>query len=247
MLDFARRAQSGIYTNCKVEHFPGFSRFVVADIPIFREPGWEAENPPSKISKPQSSDSIPEGRSISRAKRKIFDIAALNPFRYFVTLTLDKTKIDRQSPEAVAQKLKTYLSNRVKRNDLRYIIVPEYHKDGRGIHLHGLFAGRLRLTDSGHRTRLGKPIYHLADWPYGFSTCVELTGDKEAVARYIAKYVTKDSKKILGHFYYAGGRIQREPEREYVNLLYDDLDAPAYYVADLGISFKYITVKGAAV
>lgn len=245
MFNFARREESGIYTNGKVEYFPGFTRFVVADVPVFREPGWEAEKPQHKLHKPQSPDSTPQGRSISRAKRKIFDIAALNRFQYFVTFTLDGAKIDRQSPEETGQKLKTFLSNKVKRNGMAYIIVPEYHKDGKSIHFHGLMSGRFRLTDSGHRTKDGKVIYNMDDWTYGFSTCIELTGDQEAVARYVAKYVTKDTKKILGNFYYAGGNIQRVPEREYVNLLYDEIDVSANYVPDLGVSFKYLTVKGA--
>lgn len=244
MLDFARREESGIYTNGKVEYFPGFTRFVVADAPVFREPGWEAEKPRHVLHKPQSPDNPPQGRSISRAKQKIHDIAALNPFDYFVTLTLDGRKIDRESPEEVGQKLKIFLSNKVRRNGMSYIIVPEYHKDGKGIHLHGLVSGRFRLTDSGHKTRDGRVVYNMADWPYGFSTCIELTGEREAVARYIAKYVTKDARKILGNFYYAGGEIQRTPEREYVNLLYDEVDAPAHHVPDLGVSFKYLTVKG---
>lgn len=243
MLDFARREQCGIYTNGKVEYFPGFTRFTVADAPVFREPGWEPEKPPHKLHKPQSPDNPPQGRSISRAKRKIHDIAALNPFQYFVTLTLDASKINRQSSDEVGQKLKTFLSNKVRRNDMSYIIVPEYHKDGKSIHLHGLVSGRFKLTDSRHRTKDGRPIYNMVDWPYGFSTCIELKGDREAVAHYIAKYVTKDTQKILGNFYYAGGEIRRTPEREYVNLLYDEIDAPCYYVPDLGVTFKYLTVK----
>lgn len=244
MLNFARREESGIYTNGKVEFFPGFTRFVVADVPVFREPGWEAEKPHSRPHKPQSLDSQPQPRSVSRAKQKIFDIAALNDFRYFVTFTLDGKKIDRQSAEDVACKLKIFLSNKVKRNNLCYLIVPEYHKDGKSIHLHGLLSGRLRLTDSGHITKDCRVVYNVEDWTYGFSTCVELTGDREAVARYIAKYVTKDTRKILGNFYYAGGNIQRVPEREYVDLLYDEIDAVAHYVPELGVSFKYLTVKG---
>lgn len=244
MLDFARREESGIYTNGKVEYFPNFTRFTVADAPVFREPGWEAERPRHKLHKPQSPDNTPQRRSISRAKRKIYDIAALNPFQYFVTFTLDGTKIDRQSSEEVGQKLKIFLSNKVRRNEMTYIVVPEYHKDGKSIHLHGLVSGHFRLTDSSHKTKDSKIIYNMDDWTYGFSTCVELSGDREAVARYIAKYVTKDTRKILGNFYYAGGNIQRTPEREYVNLSYDEIESPARYVPDLGVSFKYLTVKG---
>lgn len=245
MLNFARREESEIYTNAKVEFFPGFTRFVVADVAVFREPGWEAEKPCSRPHKPQSPNNQPQARSVSRAKQKIFDIAALNDFRYFVTFTLDQKKIDRQSAEDVAHKLKIFLSNKVKRNDLCYLIVPEYHKDGKSIHFHGLLSGRLRLTDSGHRTKDGRSIYNVEDWGYGFSTCVELTGDREAVARYIAKYVTKDTKKILGNFYYAGGSVRRIPDREYIDLLYDEIEAPGHYVPELGVSFKYLTVKGA--
>jgi len=244
MLDFARRPESGIYTNAKVEYFPGFTRFTVADAPVFREPGWEAEKPQHRLHKPQSPDNVPQGRSISRAKRKIHDIAALNEFQYFVTFTLNGTKIDRQSPEEVGQKLKTFLSNKVRRNGWSYIIVPEYHKDGKGIHLHGLVSGHLRLTDSCRRTKDGRKVYNVDDWRYGFSTCIELTGDREAVARYIVKYVTKDTQKILGNFYYAGGNIERNPEKEYINLEYAEIEAPDYYVPDLGVNFKYLTVKG---
>jgi hypothetical protein len=244
MLDFARRAESGIYTNAKVEYFPSFTRFTVADVPVFREPGWEAEKPQYRLHKPQSPDNAPQGRSISRAKRKIHDIAALNDFRYFVTLTLDGAKIDRCSADEVGQKLKIFLSNKVRRNGWSYIIVPEYHKDGKGIHLHGLISGSIGLTDSRHRTKDGRTVYNIDDWKYGFSTCIELSGDREAVARYIVKYVTKDTQKILGNFYYAGGNIERKPESEYLNLEYEEIEAPDHYVADLGVNFKYLTVKG---
>lgn len=245
MPDFIHRERDGIYTNARVEFFPGFTRLAVADAPVFREPGWEAEHPHTVTHKPQGKENQPQGRSVSRAKRKIFDIAALNGFRYFVTLTLDGGKIDRTSQEEVGRKTRTWLSNKVRRNALAYLIVPEYHKDGKAIHLHGLVSGQLHLTDSCHRTRDGKTVYNLDDWKYGFSTCVELTGDMEAVARYIAKYVTKDTRKIFGNFYYAGGNIRRLPDREYVNLLYDAVDAPAYFVPELGVSFKYLTIKGA--
>lgn len=244
MLNFARRNQSEIYTNSKVEYFPSFTRFTVADVPVFREPGWEPDRPTHSLHKPQCRDNPPEGRSISRAKKKIFDIAALNDFQYFVTLTLDAQRIDRQSAEDVSHKLKIFLGNKVKRCSLSYILVPEYHKDGCSIHLHGLVSGNLRLTDSGHKDKHGRIVYNWDDWTYGFSTCVKLDGDPEAVARYITKYVTKDTQKILGNFYYAGGGITRKPESEYTDLDFDDIPAEPYFVPALGIYFKYVTVKG---
>lgn len=244
MLDFARRNRADIYTNGKVEYFPSFTRFTVSDIPVFREPGWEADRPVRSLHKPQCRDNPPERRSISRAKKKIFDIAALNQFQYFVTLTLDGSKINRQSPKDVAHKLKIFLGNKVKRCNLSYILVPEYHSDGCSIHLHGLVSGNLKLTDSGHKDRHGRTVYNWDDWTYGFSTCIKLDGVPEAVAHYITKYVTKDTKKILGNFYYAGGGISRKPEAEYANLDFDDIPAEPYFVPALGINFKYVTVQG---
>ena len=240
-----RRIDGELRTNCKIEYFSDFTKFTVADVPIFKERGWEADKKrPSGTSKPQNCDNAPEVRSMNRAKGKIFNIAALNPFDYFITWTLDKSKIDREDSTIISKRLKIFLSNMVNRNNLSYLIVPEYHKDGKAIHFHGLLSGNLRLVDSGKRLPDGRTIYNMPQWSYGFSTCVELAGSRGKVANYITKYITKDTKKILGNFYYAGGHLIREPDREFTNLPYDSIEAAPHYVPELGINFKYVTVEG---
>ena len=240
-----RRTDGELRTNCKIEYYPDFTKFTVADVPIFKERGWETdEKQPSSTSKPQNPDNAPEVRSMNRAKGKIFNIAALNNFQYFITWTLDKSKIDRESPEVISKTLKTFLSNKVKRNGMSYLIVPEYHKDGKSIHFHGLISGNFSLVDSTHRHSDGRIVYNMPQWSYGFSTCVELTGSRGKLANYLTKYITKDTKKILGNFYYAGGHLIREPDREFTNLPYDSIEAAPYYVPELGINFKYVTVEG---
>ena len=55
----------------------------------------------------------------------------------------------------------------VKRKNYQYILFAEYHKDGKGIHFHGLANGDLDMVDSGHRTKNGSTnneLYELEIW-----------------------------------------------------------------------------------
>ena len=244
---FFHRIDGELRTNCKIEHFPDFTKFTVTDVPIFKERGWEQRGKsPLRTPKPQSKDNSPETRSINRAKSKIFNIAALNDFQHFITWTLDKSKIDREDSTIISKRLKIFLSNMVSRNNLSYLVVPEYHKDGKAIHFHGLLSGNLHLVDSGKRLSDGRTIYNMPQWNYGFSTCVEVAGSRQKIARYIVKYITKDTKKILGNFYYAGGHITRNPDIELTTLDFDSIEAEPFFVPELGVNFKYLTIEGSA-
>lgn len=172
--------------------------------------------------------------SIKRACDKIFEIAYANDFKYFITFTLDQTKIDRYDPKQIIKKLNTWLANKVRRNNLQYIIVPEYHKD-KAIHFHGLISGNnLKLKYSGHKLKDGRSIYNCGSWSFGFSTVVELDDRKEQVSRYITKYITKDIdmslEKIFGRFYFSGGKgLKRNVETLYCNVDMNDLENGTIY------------------
>ncbi|RKJ61001.1 hypothetical protein D7Y09_16580 [bacterium 1XD42-1] len=126
--------------------------------------------------------------SIKRAIDKAFEIGLANDFQYFITLTLDPTKIDRYDTKKIYKKLRDWLSNRVKRNQMDYILFPEYHKlrEGeteRAIHFHGLInAQNLTLTNSGRTTKNGQVIYNLDNWKFGFSTVIKLDGSPAVVS-----------------------------------------------------------------
>ena len=83
-------------------------------------------------------------RSMRRAATQMRDICLSTPFRYFVTLTLDPAKIDRHDMEALTKVINRWADNRVRRNGLAYVLVPERHKDG-AIHLHGFINESLPL------------------------------------------------------------------------------------------------------
>lgn len=223
----------------------GTSKITVCNKPIFKDSRYvsSSDSDDSKIvvSKPKNMTNEVRPDSVKRAKEAVFDIALCNEWNYFVTLTLDFTKIDRYDSVAVSKAVIDWFKNMVKRHDVLYLLLPEKHKDG-AIHMHALMKGELDLDDSGKKTKDGKVIYNLPQWIYGFSTAIEITGDPLYVAKYITKYVTKDMKKIFGKFYYAGGKgLQRKPSIKLYDIYYDSVNSKEYLVDEVNLGFKYIT------
>lgn len=232
--------EKDVYHNVKQEIYPTFIRSTVCSKPIFKDKAFECVN--QIIRKRNSSYNMSNpvrNDSILRAKRKVFDIAMLNKFDYFITWTLDKNKIDRYDVKEIKQKLLTFLSNLRQRYNAKYLLIPEFHKD-KAIHMHGLFSGDFKLIDSGIKTKDGKIIYNMPQWTYGFSTAIEISGDYLNVCKYITKYVEKDFKKIFGKFYYSGGVLIREPAKKYCDADYDAIEATEYHCEKANASFKYI-------
>lgn len=195
--------------------------------PIFREPGWEDAAwtdkpqgaPRTKGKKSEGDDQL---RSMRRARANLRRLALANGFDYFVTLTLNGAKIDRYDGAAVVKKLNQWADNMVRRHGLRYILVPELHKDG-AFHFHGFMSGRgLKVVDSGVKWD-DRPVYNLPQWRLGFSTAQQLYGDYHAAVGYCCKYIGKQEyQRPLGRWYYSGGAL-RQPEKVYADLEYREL------------------------
>lgn len=195
-------------------------------------------------------------RSQRRAKSHLLDFALCNNFECFVTLTLDSKVIDRTDYKAIIKKLNTWLDNRVRRIGLKYVGVPELHKDG-AIHFHILCNDVLKIVDSGTviRPTGGKPVkvatatrqgfkldecrkvYNISDWTLGFSTMYYTYGDVRAVANYIVKYITKGDKKVGGRWYYSGGDLLK-PLYRYDYVSFDEVVDYDYDFECEGGNFK---------
>lgn len=208
MLDIVKRREE-ISHNVRVTRYPdGSCRVVVADRPIYLESGYERAR---KTDAPSAPEVAKEGddRAKRRAKSAVRDLALSNRFGWFVTLTLDQSRIDRYDYTQVVQKLNRWMDNRVRRNGLRYVMVAERHKDG-AIHFHALMSwDTLHVVDSGHKDKQGRVVYNLPAWDYGFTTAVRLDGEYRRVVAYLCKYITKstDDGKVGGRWYYRGGRL----------------------------------------
>ena len=174
--------------------------------------------------------SINAGRR--RSRRRFFDLIQCNwEFDCMVTFTVSPEMADRESYKDIISKLNVWLANRVSRHGLKYILVPEYHSDGKAIHFHG-FMNReaLKLVDSGHKHK-GRRVYNVLDYALGFSTCVKLDNMRQYAAWYCYKYITKGDEKIGGRYMLSGGKL-RKPIYEYATVDYDEAVGEEWQVAD---------------
>lgn len=206
---------------------------------------------------PSKEDNL--NRSKRRAKNNIIDIILCNNFDVFVTLTLNPNEIDckKEDYKTIIKKLNTYLDNRVRRNGLRYVGVPELQKNG-NIHFHFLCnSNGLKLVHSGTYIMPcgGKPrkeytvkkhgysiadcknVYNIVDWNLGFTTAIETYGTVEAVANYIGKYITKSTQKIGGRWYYSGGKLKK-PVYKYAKISFEEINNYTYEFECNGGKYK---------
>lgn len=243
-----RQSEVQIYHNAKAKIYPdGTEKITYCSKPIFRESGWELAEPYQglklKQSKPKNMDNEPRDDNVRRAKNKVFDIALINPFTYFITLTFDQQHVDRYSVEETKACIQRFFNNLACWHDCIYLLIPELHKDS-AIHAHGLISGNIKLMDSGKQTKDGKPIFNMPQWLYGFSTAIELTGESLNVARYITKYISKDFRKVYGSFYFAGGKgLKRSPPVKLYDKSYEQINVQEYYNQGAKLGFKYQTIE----
>ena len=178
-----------------------------------------------------------------RARAKLRRLALANGFDYFVTLTLDPAKIDRYDGAAVTKALGRWADNMVRRHGLRYVLVPERHRDG-AFHFHGFMAGSGLIAKDSGVERGGRPVYNLPQWPYGFTTAQRLYGDYHAAVGYCCKYIGKqEGERPLGRWYYSGGAL-REPGKIYDDLNYREVENAVEFSIP-GAKLKVSHMKGA--
>lgn len=159
-----------------------------------------------------------------RAKAKVKDIALCNRFTHMFTLTLNGELIDRYDATQVYKKLRAFLSNAVQRQDFRYVLIPEYHKQKEGedkpaIHMHGLCSlgavpieAALSKDGTPLKDKAGRQIFNMTSWSWGFSACVELDADYEKAVSYVTKYITKAETKIFGKWYLSTRSLVKAPD-----------------------------------
>lgn len=267
-----RRKIDAIQHTARLKTYPGGEfEIMAATKPIFREKGWESADvgayyaptlarklpPKGAAAQPEcehtfdQGDGAPKdctGRAARRAAARVRDLALANDFTWFVTLTLDQDKVNRYDDAQVIRKLNQWLSNQVRRCGLRYVIVPERHKDG-ALHFHGFVNdvpgmehSGTWITPEGGRPRRPRseaqrkawaaagndggyhPVYNWLRWTYGFTTAIRLHGEYSHAVAYVCKYVRKQasSGKTAGRWYYSGGEL-REPAVELLDVELEEL------------------------
>lgn len=161
-----------------------------------------------------------EERAVRRAKTCVTDYVMTNvDLTNFVTYTLDSKKIDRYDEKEIYKKMRNWLSNRVKRKGLKYILVPELHKD-KAWHFHGFTNVDLK-------------------WNYGFQLTREIKSDADRDNRikYITDYVKKDMVKFNGRRYLHSNNLEK-PTKIYCNVDFESIESKCVELEDLGVKMK---------
>jgi hypothetical protein len=133
-------------------------------------------------------------QSLSRTKKTIKEYALCNEFEYFSTLTFDRTKINACELETIKKNIGQWLNNYKKRvnKNLKYLLIPELHKDKKHFHLHGLISGIEDIKEF-RKSSKGVMRYNWIAWEdkYGFNS-LEKVKNTAKVSNYITKYITKE-------------------------------------------------------
>lgn len=161
-----------------------------------------------------------EERAVRRAKTCVMDYVRTNvDLNNFVTYTLDSKKIDRYDEKEIYKKMRHWLSNRVKRKGLKYILVPELHKD-KAWHFHGFTNVDLK-------------------WDYGFQLTrnIKSDADRDNRIKYITDYVKKDMVKFNGRRYLHSNNLEK-PVKIYGNIDFESVNSKCIELEDLGVKMK---------
>ena len=155
-------------------------------------------------------------RSIRQTKTTITDYVLSNNFEIFATFTFSPKKVDRFDIDACKSKLRKWLQRQREKNpNLKYVIVPEKHKNG-AIHFHALFENIDTFTLKKTKIRQEKrDVFTMTDWRFGFSNVKFIDSNRIKVAAYITKYITKDMIQLENKKRYWSSRNLALPEKYY--------------------------------
>lgn len=229
--------QTSVLVEAQAIYYPNMISVYVPKSPIIRH-GAGFENPRRTAIGRLEDDADTEiketnlERSLRRSKKLIRDYALCNDFDMFATFTF---ATDRQDIDKTKQRMSDWLKNQRNRNGkFRYIIVPEFHKDGVSLHFHALFGGydgkieqAINPKTGKQLTQNGRAVYQLSGYTLGFNN-IKLLGtnieDKQKVSSYIQKYITKDMPIFHGRQRYWASKgltlpnVEDNPEKWYLHI-----------------------------
>lgn len=180
------------YDFCTLKSYNGFKHKLTLHR-SYRMPGFEIEQ--EKGIRGQVNDEKLEN-NISRTKARVLELALCNNWELFVTLTLNGKKHNRSELAQFRKELTQWLRNynRLNGTKIKYLLIPELHKDKKSWHMHGFI--------------MGLPLEHLTinkhgylDWlPYqqkfGWIS-LDKVRSHEGAALYITKYISKDLSECV--------------------------------------------------
>jgi len=160
--------------------------------------------------------------NVRRAKSVVYELAMCNDFEYFATFTVDGERYLRDDLKSFYRSFSKWISNyqRITGQKIKYLLIPELHKDMKNWHMHGLISGvpveKLEKFGRGMPKQLRMKGYlNWPDYAHKFGFCsLDRVRDGEAVSAYVTKYITKDVGRCVtelgAHMYYCSQGLKRK-------------------------------------
>lgn len=184
--------------------------------------------------------------SILRSKSKIFELAFCNPWDWFFTGTINPNKQDRTDLELFHKQLTQWLRdyNKKYKLNIKFLFVPEKHKDGKSWHIHGFIYGlpvehlvQFRVEDKmgkglADKVMQGDIVYNWQAYFNRFGFCdLEPIRNHEAVSKYVTKYINKELSnsvtELNAHTYYHSRGLKFAELIKKGTMIWEDI-APTY-------------------
>lgn len=153
--------------------------------------------------------------NIARARSKVKEYVLCNPWDFWCTFTLSPKKYDRYNLKGFVSGFHDFVHSYNRRcspeDKVRYLLVPEMHKDG-AWHMHGFLKG-IRESDL-YVNQNGYLSWRQYEQKFGFMSMARIVGDRgiEKLCSYAMKYMSKEigsSVTALGsHLYYCSKGLQ---------------------------------------
>lgn len=207
-------------TVIKIIGYGNLKQIQVTYLNCVRNKGVEVEND-SVVLRSDENDNSKTLESIYRSKRVIKELSSCNPWDYFCTMTIDSEKYDRTDLNGFFQKFRKFINNqnRLHNLDIKYLFIPELHKDGLNWHLHGFMYNlplemlkRFQIGDKmgqkiADKVLNGEAVYNWTAYADRFGFCdLEPIKDQRKASSYITKYINKNLiesvTKLNAHKYY---------------------------------------------
>ena len=184
--------------------------------------------------------------SILRSKSKIFELAFCNPWDWFFTGTINPNKQDRTDLELFHKQLTQWLRdyNKKYKLNIKFLFVPEKHKDGKSWHIHGFIYGlpvehliQFQVGDKmgkglADKVMQGDIVYNWQAYFNRFGFCdLEPIRNHEAVSKYVTKYINKELAnsvtELNAHTYYHSRGLKFAELIKKGTMIWEDI-APTY-------------------
>lgn len=208
----------------KVYGFGDNKKIKVVYMPVCRNAGIVDDSDSLDMSSSVCRSGVGDGKleeSILRAKSRIFELAYCNPWTLFFTATLSKAHYDRTNLEKFHRDIVVFIRNYNRRFNLniKFLLIPELHSDGKSWHMHGFLFGlpedHLKQFQIGDKMPkairdkvfAGEVVFRWIPYEEQFGwNDLEPIRNHEAVSKYVTKYISKglahSVTEFNAHMYY---------------------------------------------